>query len=422
MMTRTLLTIVLAAVLVFTAGGGATAGSDLGAALTVSGRLEYVTEPATPHYEVGGYILLAKDPATLTSLSGQDVVVTGRVSTAPSIYMHKTLEVLTITLKAAMPPAGGGGPITIPVMPAPVPHLPPGPGDVVILPVPPGPGDVVILPVLPGPGDVVTLPVLPGPGDVVTLPVLPGPGDVVTIPAFPDPVPFIPADPPKNGGVITLPEPLPLFGTPYWVLYGRVEYTGKGYVMAQERMSGHARIPLRSDLVDLAAFAGEQSGLVVERDGSPADPLRYRVIAGVILTGDLGERIRSGDGVIYSAPEHAISVRLHGKPLTMDQLPILGNGRTLVGLRAIGEALGANVSWSEATQTASVALGTREVAVTVGSTRLTIRETGKADRLIESDIAPVIAGGRTMVPVRVLAESLGLQVGWDPATRTVILN
>jgi iron complex transport system substrate-binding protein len=35
------------------------------------------------------------------------------------------------------------------------------------------------------------------------------------------------------------------------------------------------------------------------------------------------------------------------------------------------------------------------------------------------DVAPVIVGGRTLVPTRLIAESFGATVNWDPETRTV---
>jgi hypothetical protein len=400
-MTRTLLTIVLAVVIVFTAGGGVMAGPAVDPTVTVTGQLEYVTTLATPHYEVSGYVLLTTDPAALKPLAGQDVVVTGTVSTEPSIYMRKTLDVKTIAPNSSLPPDKSGNTVTIPVLPTPQQPTPPG--------------DVVIMPVQPGPGDVVTIPAIPGP-----TPSVPAPPDV-TVPAIPEPAPLTPG-PGIQVPVQLVPEPVPLFGTPYWLLFGRVEYTGSGFVMIQERMGGDARIPVSSTSIDLAAFAGERSGLVVERDGAPADALAYRAIAGVALTGDLGDRIRTGEGVIYSAPEHPVAVQLHGNPVAMDQLPILGNGRTLVGLRAIGGALGAKVDWNDDTQTAIVSRNGREVSVTIGSSRILVREPGQAGRTLESDIAPVVVGGRTMVPVRVLAESLGLTVGWDPVTRTVILN
>ena len=43
-------------------------------------------------------------------------------------------------------------------------------------------------------------------------------------------------------------------------------------------------------------------------------------------------------------------------------------------------------------------------------------------RTITNDVAPVIVGDRTMVPVRVVTELLGGAADWDEATRTVTLT
>ncbi|MGD0153705.1 MAG: copper amine oxidase N-terminal domain-containing protein [Thermacetogeniaceae bacterium] len=41
---------------------------------------------------------------------------------------------------------------------------------------------------------------------------------------------------------------------------------------------------------------------------------------------------------------------------------------------------------------------------------------------IASDVPPQIVDGRTLVPLRTVAEALGSQVNWDSATRSVIVN
>lgn len=67
---------------------------------------------------------------------------------------------------------------------------------------------------------------------------------------------------------------------------------------------------------------------------APPESQRYRVIAAVILTDDLSDRLNLGP--IYTASNRTITIVMHGEELAMDQPPILGNGRTLVPLRAIG--------------------------------------------------------------------------------------
>jgi hypothetical protein len=80
------------------------------------------------------------------------------------------------------------------------------------------------------------------------------------------------------------------------------------------------------------------------------------------------------------------------------------------------------VTWDAATDTATVTLGDRQVVVTLGSSRIVIRQSGQADQVIVGDTAPVMAGSRTLVPVRALAEALGLKVSFDGSSHTVILD
>lgn len=41
---------------------------------------------------------------------------------------------------------------------------------------------------------------------------------------------------------------------------------------------------------------------------------------------------------------------------------------------------------------------------------------------LETDVAPVIVNNRTMVPIRAVSEALGLQVGWVPEQKTVVVT
>ena len=44
------------------------------------------------------------------------------------------------------------------------------------------------------------------------------------------------------------------------------------------------------------------------------------------------------------------------------------------------------------------------------------------NRIITNDVAPVIVDNRTMVPIRVITETLGGTAHWDADTQTVTLN
>lgn len=108
---------------------------------------------------------------------------------------------------------------------------------------------------------------------------------------------------------------------------------------------------------------------------------------------------------------------LNGYFLELDAPPFIQNGRTLVPLRFISEALGAQVSWNPYTQQITIRGDWTEIVLTVGSNIALVN-----GEPVEID-APVILKGapewRTYVPFRFICEALGAEVTWDPVTRTV---
>ncbi|MBE7053557.1 MAG: hypothetical protein E7391_04700 [Ruminococcaceae bacterium] len=115
--------------------------------------------------------------------------------------------------------------------------------------------------------------------------------------------------------------------------------------------------------------------------------------------------------------DEGIKVIINKKALTMDQMPVIVNGRTLVPLRAIFEALGATVGWDDATKTATGVLDDTTVSLQIDNTNAKVN--GKDVTL---DVPAQIVGSRTLVPVRFISESLGCKVDWDGATKTVIIE
>jgi len=111
---------------------------------------------------------------------------------------------------------------------------------------------------------------------------------------------------------------------------------------------------------------------------------------------------------------------VNGVSKVMDVAPYIKSGRTYVPVRYLGYALGvaeADVVWDEASQKVTLTKGDNVVELTIGSTTITVN--GEAQTM---DVAPEITNGRTMLPARYVAEGLGYVVGWDPATRTVLIS
>ncbi|MBO4898293.1 MAG: copper amine oxidase N-terminal domain-containing protein [Clostridia bacterium] len=125
--------------------------------------------------------------------------------------------------------------------------------------------------------------------------------------------------------------------------------------------------------------------------------------------------------VPYAALADNIKVTINGNNVAFDQPPVIVDGRTLVPLRAIFEAMGCTVLWDGTSQIASVATKFGMMTFGIGSNYISYRNENE-DRSVFADVPPQIIGGRTMVPVRAIAECTGYNVSWDGDTRTVVIT
>lgn len=112
----------------------------------------------------------------------------------------------------------------------------------------------------------------------------------------------------------------------------------------------------------------------------------------------------------------APQVILDGKTLTFDVPPTVENGRTLVPLRAIFEALGADVQWNEATNSVIAKKDETEIKLIIG---------GKAfinNEEISLEVPAKVINGRTLVPLRFVAEAFSCIVVWDEKMNSIIID
>ena len=112
-----------------------------------------------------------------------------------------------------------------------------------------------------------------------------------------------------------------------------------------------------------------------------------------------------------------INVMLNGRHLSFDVRPWFLNNRVMVPMRAIFEELGALVEWDQQTKTVTAKKGETVVMMTIGDTSPTIN-----GQIVTIDQPAVVWNGRTLVPLRFVAESLGVSVGWDPSTWTATIT
>lgn len=111
---------------------------------------------------------------------------------------------------------------------------------------------------------------------------------------------------------------------------------------------------------------------------------------------------------------------INGKDVELETAPyIAGTGVTLVPLRVISEAFGAEVNWDGDTKTVTVNYGDTEIKVVIGSNTATV----DGDIAFELEVAPELSEtGNTMVPLRFISEKLGATVGYDEATAGITVE
>lgn len=122
---------------------------------------------------------------------------------------------------------------------------------------------------------------------------------------------------------------------------------------------------------------------------------------------------------VFASDSDVITVTLDGEKLLFDVSPVMENDRVLVPFREIFEKLGCVVNYisDEEGEYVNATRGSSFIGLTIGSKSAYIA--GKNEVL---DVEPKIVDGRTLVPVRAVAEGLDTDVTWNDETNTVVIE
>lgn len=111
--------------------------------------------------------------------------------------------------------------------------------------------------------------------------------------------------------------------------------------------------------------------------------------------------------------EPTVTISINGKNVEFDVAPVIENGRTLVPIRAISEQLEYDVVWDGAKNRVEIKNNEDTLELFIGNRQY--RKNGIEKQM---DVPPVETNGRTLVPIRLVAEELGCTVRWVPETYT----
>ncbi|MFJ5623504.1 stalk domain-containing protein [Peribacillus loiseleuriae] len=115
-----------------------------------------------------------------------------------------------------------------------------------------------------------------------------------------------------------------------------------------------------------------------------------------------------------NASAATITVFVNGAKQIYDQPPVTQNGRILVPIRGISERLGATVDWDLRAQTITIKNPGTTIFLKIGSKTPIVNGTKT-----QIDVPAQLINGRTMVPLRFVAEALKAGVAFDSQSKLI---
>ncbi len=126
------------------------------------------------------------------------------------------------------------------------------------------------------------------------------------------------------------------------------------------------------------------------------------------------------EGTITESPD--VKIIIDGELSTYTNVPITVNNRTLLPFREVLCNLGVqndeeHIIWNSAEKSITILKDEVKIYLKIGSNDATVN-----DQPVAIDVAPVIYKSRTYIPARFISQSLGIKVGWDPVSTTVLMK
>ncbi|NDI36532.1 stalk domain-containing protein [Chengkuizengella sediminis] len=101
----------------------------------------------------------------------------------------------------------------------------------------------------------------------------------------------------------------------------------------------------------------------------------------------------------------------------LDQAPVVMEGRTMVPLRFIVDALGGQVTWDSVEKKVILIKEDQLIELWINDPDINLN-----GNKVTSDVPPSAINNRTMVPLRFVSEFFGWKVGWDSTTKKITME
>ncbi|BFT74254.1 copper amine oxidase N-terminal domain-containing protein [Paenibacillus sp. P36] len=122
----------------------------------------------------------------------------------------------------------------------------------------------------------------------------------------------------------------------------------------------------------------------------------------------------SNDKIVIKLKLDDTQASVNGKSVVLGMAPRLVNNTTMIPLRFVTEALGAEVIWDGNTQSVQLTFASQHIIMKIGSTAAKVN-----DASINLEQPPVIQNETTLVPIRFIAENFHQTVSFDDQTHEI---
>lgn len=126
-------------------------------------------------------------------------------------------------------------------------------------------------------------------------------------------------------------------------------------------------------------------------------------------------------GGVFAYAAKDVTVMLDGEKMEFDVNPFIEDDRTLVPMRAIFEAVGAQITWEEGERTV-IALQKKDSSFNSIAIQIDTEYAFVNSKRKDLDVPARIVNDRTFVPLRFVMEELGAEVTWDSDSYTVYIK